>query len=146
MAAARSRFSTWTGGSADTVPVPLIGEFATVDIPSVLVLKMWLEARLIEAGWWADARIAIEGLEGSRLVIEADPEREAVIGEWMEEASAGEIPASEFAQAHRAAIEHFSRLRTDLQIILWQRAPDGTIPPPTDVTAPMVQGVARRYF
>lgn len=146
IAIARSRFSTWTGGSADTVPVPLIGEFATVDIPSVLVLKMWLEARLIEAGWWADARVAIEGLEGSRLVVEADPEREAVIREWIREASAGEIPASEFAQAHRAAMEHFSRLRTDLQIILWQRAPDGTIPPPTDVTPQLVQGVAQRYF
>jgi hypothetical protein len=146
LTAAGSRLAAWNGGAGDTTPNPLVGEFATIDIPVVVVLKMWLEARLIEAGWWTDARIAIEGAEGSRLVIESDPAREALIREWIGEAARGEFGDDAFAQARRAAIEHFPRLQTDLQIILWQRAPDGSIPPPDEVTPAMLQAVTERYF
>src|SRR5690606_4560290 len=106
------------------------GEVATIDAPALLILKLWLDARLIEAGWWGLAETRIQGVEGSRLVIDAEPEVERVIRSWIGDLVDEGVETSEFERLRAAAVSYFEAIRTELQIILWQRAPGGAISSP----------------
>ena len=143
---ARSRYGNWSGGAMDNSPDLAVGEVATADMPGLIVLKTWLEARLIEAGWWGRVDLRIDGIEGSRLIIEGDPEREAIVRSWIAELAADGIAEEEFERVRIASAGYFQRIRRELQIILWQRAPEGTILPPATLTLARLRGIAGNYF
>jgi len=142
LAAARTRFAGWEPGDGDTVPIPTIGQVATVDVPGLVVLKTWIETRLIEAGWWGSVALTIDGLEGSRLVISGPPEMEARVREWIGELAGSGIDPATFERVRDASAGYFDRIRTELQIILWQRAPGGAIPPPLSITLARLRDLA----
>jgi hypothetical protein len=146
LASARARFSTWAGGETDASPILALGEVATADLPGLLVLKTWLDAKLIEAGWLGLAQLRIDGLEGSRLIIEAEPGLDRSIRAWITELAEMGIADEDFEQVRNAAMGYFDRIRRELQIILWQRAPEGTVQLPLNFTLARLRDVARLYF
>ena len=66
--------------------------------------------------------------------------------EWIREVAEQGISEKEFVGARTAAIGYFDRVRSDLQIFLWQRDPRGLIRSPTNVTMSRLKTVARIYF
>ena len=146
MPSARTRFATWTGGASDFSPSLALGEVATADLPGLLVLKTWLDAKLIEAGWLGMAELRIDGLEGSRLIIDAEPDLEREIRKWIAELGEMGIVDEDFDQVRNAAMGYFDRIRRELQIILWQRAPEGIVQTPASFTLGRLRDVARLYF
>jgi hypothetical protein len=143
---ARSRFQSWIGGRSDVSPSLSVGDVATADIPGLIVLRSWLETKLIEAGWWSLVGLRIDGLEGSRLVIDADPQREAYVRDWIAQVTGAGITESDFVRVRDAAAGYYQRIRRDLQIILWQRAPEGTILPPASFPPARLQHIAEAHF
>ena len=146
MSTERRRFADWTSGRTDSNPSMPAGSVATGDIPSLLTLKMWLDGKLIEAGWFEQVILRFDGLERSRLLIETDAEREAQVREWIREVAEQGISEKEFVGARTAAIRYFDRIRSDLQVLLWQRDPLGVIRSPATVTLSRLRTVARIYF
>jgi hypothetical protein len=143
---ARGRYASWSGGQGDTSPALFLGEVATADLPGLLVLKTWLESRLIEVGWAGRVDIRVDGLEGSRLVIDGDPAPVSVVRSWIAELSSDGLEDAEYERVRAAAAGYFERARTDLQIILWQRAPQGAISPPSAFSRERFQEIAGIYF
>ncbi len=142
----RARFESWSSGPRDSTPSMPAGSVATGDLPSLLVLKMWLDGKLIEAGWWGQVDLRIKGTEGSRLVIDAALDREQQVREWIRHLAEEGIEESEFLWARSAAAGYFDRIRQDLQIFLWQRDARGLIQPPATVSLSRLRDVARIYF
>ena len=142
----RIRFESWTSGQRDSTPSMPAGSVATGDLPSLLVLKMWLDGKLIEAGWWGQVDLRIRGIEGSRLVIDAGPDREQQVRDWIRRLADEGIDESEFLRARTAASGYFDRIRQDLQVFLWQRDAAGSIQPPATVSLGRLRAVARIYF
>ena len=142
----RRRLNGWTSGEQDSTPSLSAGQVATGDLPGLLVLKTWLDAKVIEAGWWGQVDLRIEGIEGSRLIIDADAEQDAVIQAWIQEVEQVGLEEEEFLRVRNAALGYFNRIRRELQIMLWQRDPRGTIRNPTTVNPTRLRSVARIYF
>ena len=143
---ARVRFRDWTSGRLDSTPSLSVGPVSTGDLPSLVVLKTWLDAKVIEAGWWGQVGLDIVGTEGSRLLIEADPGREEQIRAWISDVAAEGLSDDEFLRVRSAAGGYFNSIRRELQILLWQRDPRGMIRPPSSVTQSRLRDVARIYF
>ena len=142
----RRRFNGWTSGDQDSTPSLSAGRVATGDLPALVVLKTWLDAKLIEAGWWGQVESRIRGIEGSRLVIEGDAQQYAVVQAWIQELEELGLEDGEFLRVRSAAQGYFNRIRRDLQILLWQRDPRGTIRLPATVNPTRLRDVARIYF
>ena len=142
----RRRFNGWTSGDRDSTPSLSAGRVATGDLPGLLVLKTWLDAKVVEAGWWGQVELRIEGIEGSRLIIDADAEQDAAIQAWIQEVEEMGLEDGEFLRVRSAALGYFNRIRRELQILLWQRNPQGTIRLPTTVNQERLRAVARIYF
>jgi hypothetical protein len=142
----RARFESWTSGPMDSTPSMPTGSVATGDVPGLLVLKMWLDGKVIEAGWWGQVNLRIEGIEGSRLVIDAGPDRHQQVREWIRQLAEEGIEESEFLSARTAAGGYFDRVREELQVFLWQRDAEGSIQPPGTVSLKRLRDVARIYF
>ncbi len=140
------RLNGWTGGRLDSTPSLAAGQVARGDIPSLMVLKTWLEAKVVEAGWWGQVNLGIEGIEGSRLIIEADAEQDAQVRAWIRDVAENGLEEEEFLRVRSATLGYFDRIRRELQILLWQRDPRGTIQLPTTVSQARLRDVARIYF
>ena len=142
----RRRLNRWTSGARDSTPSLSAGRVATGDLPALLVLKTWLDAKVVEAGWWGQIDLRIEGIGGSGLIIDADDEQEAAVQIWIQEVEEMGLEEGEFLRVRSAALGYFNRIRRELQILLWQRDPRGTIRPPTSVNPTRLRDVARIYF
>ena len=64
MSSERRRFADWTSVRTDATPSMPAGSVATGDIPSLLTLKMWLDGKLIEAGWFEQVTLRIDASKG----------------------------------------------------------------------------------
>lgn len=146
LTSARGRFRDWTSGRLDSTPSLSVGPVSTGDLPSLVVLKTWLDTKLIEAGWWGQVGLDIVGTEGSRLLIEADPGREEQIRAWISDVAMEGLSDDEFLRVRSAAGGYFDSIRRELHILLWQRDPRGMIRPPSSVTQSRLRDVARIYF
>ena len=142
----RARLAGWVSGTRDTTPSLAEGPVSSGDLPSLLVLKVWLDAKLIEAGWWGDVDLRIDGTRGAALIIDADPEREVQIREWIRAVGEAGIEEDEFLRVRSAATGLYDRIRTDLKILLWQKDPGGTLPLPLSVNQARLRDVATIYF
>ena len=146
IASIRQYFEDWQSGSNDFVRTIPLGQVATGDLPSLLVLKAWLEGKLIEAGWWQWVKLRIDGLEGPRLLIEGDPRLTTQVRSWIQQVVTHGLTGRELSLSKVAAAHHYGRIRRDLQILLWQRDPLGSIRSPVNVLESRLRTVARIYF
>ena len=78
--------------------------------------------------------------------LDAEPRLEREIRGWITEVTEMGIADEDFEEIRNAATRYFDRIRRELQIILWQRAREGIIQLPNDITLTRLRDVARRYF
>jgi len=142
---ARELWSSFKGNDSGEPGVPK-GSVSTGDLPALVILKVMLDRKLIEAGWWRDVELRISASEGSDLQIRADAEKRVVILRWIKQIGAEKPPDTEFAWAREVAIHRFETLRGDLQALTWERDPQGTIQDLETIGAGHVSDVARIYF
>lgn len=145
----RRIFGQWAGGRTDATDSRGVGVIATRDLPSLVILKVWLDSRVIEAGWSREVRLRVAGPEGARIAVETDPARLVEIEQWLSEASVRfgtERGEREFAELREAAGAYFDEIRRDLEILLAQRAPGGEVPPPSTVSLRQFRSFLAVYF
>ena len=142
---ARELWSSFKGNDSGEPGVPK-GSVSTGDLPALVILKVMLDRKLIEAGWWRDVELRISASEGSDLQIRADAEKRLVILRWIKQIGGEKPPDTEFAWAREVAIHRFETLRGDLQALTWERDPQGTIQDLETIGAGHVSDVARIYF
>jgi len=130
----------------DQEPVPIVGKITSVDIPALLVLKMLLDRRLIEAGLWSDVHLEIRAEKGSTLSIQGSDADRRVVLDWLREIAA-QLPAkADLDWAREAAIHHLTEFRPDLQSLIWEWNPDGVLPDLHFIPDSQLQEVARIYL
>lgn len=143
---ARQLWSSFKGASAGEAGVAK-GDVTSTDLPALLILTVLLDRKLIEAGWWRDVQLNIDASVGSTLQIRSgDDTRRARVIEWIKRIAAEKPSDSDFAWAREVAIHRFDTVRPDLQALIWERDPQGTIIDLETITAAHVQDVARIYF
>jgi hypothetical protein len=142
---ARQFWSSFKGNSSGSTGVAK-GNVSSGDLPALVLLKVLLDRKLIEAGSWTDAELRIDATAGSTLTISADTERRAGIIEWIKRWAAEKPTDSDLAWAREVAIHRFGTMQADLQALTWERDPQGTIQDLQTVSSGHVQDVARIYF
>jgi hypothetical protein len=146
----RTILEAWDGGSrTDATYSRGVGPVSTADLPALIILKIWLEGKVIEAGWSGLVDLSIQGTEGSMLSIDGDPVRSGEVRAWIDRAGdafASDDSEGEFSRLRTAAGVEFDRLRRELQILLWQRAPEGEIPPPGTVSLARFRNFLAIYY
>jgi hypothetical protein len=141
--------SAWTafkGNNQDTAVVNAIGKVANIDLPALLVLKMLLDRKLIEAGWWTDATVWLDATRGAELSIDAPAAIRNEIISWIKAIASSPPAEADFVWAREAAIHHLNDVLPDLQSLVWQRVPDYVIPNLETISASQIQDVAKLYF
>jgi hypothetical protein len=142
----REQWSRFKGNPNDATVMVIDGKIPGPHLPSLFVLKMLLDRRLIEAGMWSDVRLEIRAVKGSTLTIAAsDADRRRVLT-WIEEIAMHPIPKEDADWAREAAIHHVSEFLPDLQSLVWEWTPDGTIFDFHLVPTALIQDVARMYL
>lgn len=145
----RAALDAWSSGEMDATDAMGVGAVATADLPALVILKTWLDRKVIEAGWSGLVSVRIAGTEGSRIVIVADPVRKARVESWLASGASyfdSEAGALEFQQLGPASSAYYDRIRADLAILLSQRAPFGQILPPDAVSLGAFRNMLRIYF
>jgi hypothetical protein len=143
---AQSAWTAFRGNNQDTATVNPIGKVANIDLPALLVLKMILDRKLIEAGWWTDATVRLDGTRGAELSIDAPGAIRDEIISWIKAIAAAPPAEADFVWAREAATHHLNDILPDLQSLVWQRVPDYVIPNLETISALQVQDVAKLYF
>jgi hypothetical protein len=142
---AREVWSNFKGSASGSTGVPK-GKVSTGDLPGLFILKSLLELRVIESGWWRDVHLRIDATEGSSLQIIADDQKRAQILDWIKAIGVNPPPQRYFNWAREVAMHRFWMAMPDLQALIWERDPQGTVFDLSTVTPELVQDVARIYF
>ena len=142
---ARQFWSAFKGRDSGELGVPQ-GRVSAGDLPALVILKVMLDRKLIEAGWWRDVELRISASEGSGLQIRAGAEKRPVILGWIKQIAAEKQPDTEFTWAREVAIHRFHTVQADLQALTWERDPQGTLQDLETIGAGHVSDVARIYF
>jgi hypothetical protein len=145
MERARQIWTTFKGSTAGDTGSPK-GTVSSGDLPALYVLKTMLDLKLLEAGWFSEASVAIDASEGSGLQIRASDRRRQQVIEWIKAIANAPIADDYFAWAREIAIHHYDSVRADLQALTWDRDRQGTVQPLETVSSRHVQDVARIYF
>jgi hypothetical protein len=142
---ARQLWSNFKGSTSGPTGVPK-GKVSSGDLPALFILKTMLDLKLIDAGWWKEAKLRIDATEGSTLQITADSGKRAQILDWIK--MAGTTPPAEkyFSWAREVAVHRFRLAMPDMQALIWERDPQGTVPDLSSVNRDLIQDVARIYF
>jgi hypothetical protein len=140
------QWAGFSGNPGDATAVASMGDVANVDLPALVILKMIVDRRLIEAGLWNEAQIEIRAASGSRLVIRAEDDLRIRIVGWIREIASAGPPAEMMTWAREAAFHRLGEMLPDLQSLVWQRDRPAALADVQTVTAAHVQDVARIYF
>jgi hypothetical protein len=141
----RQLWSSFKGSDSGEAGVPK-GGVSSGDLPALVILKVMLDRKVIEAGWWHDVELRISASEGSGLQIRADVEKRSVILGWIKQIASEKPPDTELTWASEVAIHRLDTVRADLQALTWERDPQGAIQDLETVGAGHVSDVARIYF
>jgi hypothetical protein len=144
--AARSLWNTFKSNDRDATVVALQGKVANIDLPALIVLKLMLDRKLIESGWWHDAALRIDATTGATLEIDAPATIRTQVTQWMKNIAAVPVPEADFVWGREAAINHLNDILPDVQILLWQRVRDYILPDLETISLAHVQDVAKLYF
>jgi hypothetical protein len=143
---ARELWSSFKGSSPNRESGVPKGKVASGDLPALVILKVLLDRKIIEAGWWHDVQLKISASQGSGLQIQASSDRQPAIFEWIKQFAEQPLSDTDMAWAHEVALHQFDAMRADLQALIWERDPEGTIQDLQAISAGHVQDVARIYF
>lgn len=142
----RQQWSRFKGNPNDETVMTVNGKIPGPYLPSLLVLKMLLDRRLIEAGMWSDVQLEILASDGSSLAIRgSEPDRRRVL-DWIEELASRPVPEEDVEWAREAAIHHFADFLPELQSQIWEWTPDGIIFDFHFIPTALIQDVARMYL
>jgi hypothetical protein len=122
------------------------GKVASGDLPALVILKVLLDRKVIEAGWWHHVQLKINASHGSSLQIQANSDRNPAIFEWIKQFAEKPLSDADMAWAREVGLHQFDAMRADLQALIWERDPEGTIQDLQAISAGHVQDVARIYF
>jgi hypothetical protein len=138
----------WSGfkGSASGETGVAKGKVSSGDLPALYMLETLLNLKIIESGWWQEVSVRIDAGSGSDLQIVGDADHRAAILDWIK--SIGANPPSEkyFQWAREVAVHRLAGAAPDLQSLVWERDPQGTIQDLATIAPQLVQDVARIYF
>jgi hypothetical protein len=134
-------------GNASDQTAPFIGgNITSADIPALFVLKMLLDRRLIEAGYWNDVRLDIRAGEGSTLAIQGSEANRKVVMNWIQEIASRPPEDADMQWAIEAAIHHLPSALPELQSLIWIWNPAGVLTDFRWIPASQIQEVARIYL
>ena len=138
----------WSGFKGNAVGEPAVsrGKVTSIDLPALFILKTFLDLKVIQAGWAREVSLSIDADNGSSLEIRAEEEQRNQVLEWVKALAAAPLPDAYFAWVREAAIHHADGARADLQALIWERDPQGTLQDLEAVSARHLQDVARIYF
>src|SRR5262245_29756760 len=142
---ARRLWSNFRGNSSGSTAVAK-GNVSSGDLGALVILKTLVDRKVIQAGWWNDVEVKISASEGSMLAISADADRRARIVEWIKQLGMEKPTDEDVAWAREVAIHRFGRLQADLQALVWERDPQGSLQNLETISAGHVSDVARIYF
>jgi hypothetical protein len=142
---ARELWSSFKGSNSPEAGVPK-GPVSSGDLPAVYVLKTILDLKVIEAGWWPEVELRIDASDGSALQIQADDGKRQQIIEWARNIGKQGPSDKDFAWMREVAVHRFDTVRPDLQVLTWERDPQGTIQDIETILPKFVQDVAQVYF
>jgi hypothetical protein len=142
----KQQWAGFRGNLRDQEPVPILGNITSVDIPALLVLKMLLDRRLIEAGLWNDVHLEIRASQGSTLTVQGSDTDRRIVLDWLREFAALLPAKADIEWAREAAIHHLSEFRPDLQSLIWEWNPDGVLTDIRFIPDTQLQEVARIYL
>ncbi len=139
----RNQWQQFRGNLQDGTPVAIQGNITSVDVPGLLILKMLLDRRSIEAGLFADLRLEVRAAEGSTLRIHGSEENRQIVAGWLKDIAAGAPQSTEMDWAREAAIHHFDEYRADLQSLVWLWNPEVAMLDLRAIPASQIQDIAR---
>ena len=122
------------------------GNVSSGDLPALFILKTMLDLKIIRAGWRKDVQVRISADVGSTLQIAAGEKKRAQILAWIRQIGLEMPDEAYYAWVREIAIHHLGSARADLQLLIWERDPLGTIPDLETISASHVQDVAKIYF
>ena len=142
----KQQWSRFKGNSRDETAMTVDGKIPGPHLPALLLLKMLLDRRLIESGMWNDVQLDIRASEGSTLTIHGSDADRARVSSWIQDIATRAIPAEDLEWAREAAIHHLADFLPDLQSLVWEWTPDGTIFDFHLIPAALIKDAARMYL
>jgi hypothetical protein len=142
----KQQWSRFKGNPNDETAMVVTGKIPGPHLPALLVMKMLLDRRLIEAGMWNDLQLDIRASEGSTLTIHGSDADRARVLSWIEDIASRPIPEEDLEWAREAAIHHLEDFLPDLQSLIWEWTPDGTIFDFRFIPAALIKDAARMYL
>jgi hypothetical protein len=142
----KQQWSRFKGNSMDETAMAVDGKIPGPHLPALLLLKMLLDRRLIEAGMWNDVQVDIRASEGSTLTIHGSDAGRARVSSWIQDFATRPIPNEDLEWAREAAIHHLADFLPDLQSLVWEWTPDGTIFDFHLIPAALIKDAARMYL
>jgi hypothetical protein len=142
----KQQWSRFNGNSKDETAMVVDGKIPGPHLPALLLLKMMLDRRLIEAGMWNDIQLDIRASEGSTLAIHGSDADRARVLSWIQDIASGPVPEEDLDWAREAAIHHLADFLPDLQSLTWEWTPDGTIFDFHLIPAALIKDAARMYL
>jgi hypothetical protein len=142
----RQQWSRFKGNPNDETAMVVDGKIPGPHLPALFVLKMLLDRRLIEAGMWNDVQIEIRASEGSTLTMHGNEADRARLLSWIEDIASRPIPDEDLEWAREAAIHHLADFLPDLQSLVWEWTPDGSIFDFHFIPPALIQDAARMYL
>jgi hypothetical protein len=142
----KQQWSRFKGNASDETAMVVDGKIPGPHLPALLILKMLLDRRLIEAGMWNDVRLEIRAAEGSTLTIHGSEADRGRVMSWIKEIASSPIPDEDVEWAREAASHHLADFLPDLQSLTWEWAPDGTIFDFHFIPTALIKDAARMYL
>jgi hypothetical protein len=142
----KQQWSRFKGNASDETAMVVDGKIPGPHLPALLILKMLLDRRLIEAGMWNDVRLEIRAAEGSTLTIHGSEADRGRVMSWIREIASSPIPDEDVEWAREAASHHLADFLPDLQSLTWEWAPDGTIFDFHFIPTALIKDAARMYL
>ena len=140
------QWSTFKGNPSDGTAMVVAGKIPGPHLPALLVMKMLLDRRLIEAGMWNDIQLEIRASEGSTLTIHGNDTDRAHVLSWIEDIASRPVPEEDLEWAREAASHHLADFLPDLQSLIWEWTPDDTIFDFHLIPAALIKDAARMYL
>jgi len=142
----KQSWAGFKGNAGDSTPVLIRGNITSADIPAMVVLKLLLDRRLIEAGLWNDVQVEVRASQGSTLTVKGNDTDRSLVQNWIREIADRLPPEEDIQWAREAAIHHLHELRPQLQSLMWEWNPDGVLSDIRTVPDTQIQEVARLYL
>jgi hypothetical protein len=114
------------------------------DFGALVVLKTFLDRKLIENNLWNDVELTIDGSAG--IAIHGSATDRQRVRSWIKDIATQSPSDESMAWARDAALHRLGRSLSQIQTMIQQRDPSAAFPDLLTVSAAHVQEVAKTYF